>query len=138
MPSNNPSGSDNPTLVERITDYLGNGGLFNPELMEHDKVRDLLMDIRDALNGTGQQFPRATPPTPAGAEEKPQLNAMLREVASRYQAATGIGLPFSQRDDAIMLEALSTNFRLQEQKLRRLQSQDLTVRQFVKEIQNGN
>lgn len=33
-------------LLSRIQNYLGNGGLFNPELMEHSKVRDLLMDCR--------------------------------------------------------------------------------------------
>ncbi len=31
-------------LAERIKNYLSNGGLFNPELMEHDKVRELLQD----------------------------------------------------------------------------------------------
>lgn len=34
---------------ERITDYLSCGGLFNPELMEHEKVRDLLLDCREEL-----------------------------------------------------------------------------------------
>jgi hypothetical protein len=33
----------------RITEYLSLGGLFNPELMEHDKVRDLLIDARDVV-----------------------------------------------------------------------------------------
>lgn len=37
-------------LVGRITEYLSVGGLFNPELMEHDKVRDLLMDCRSWLD----------------------------------------------------------------------------------------
>lgn len=37
------------TLIERIDNYLQNGGLFNPEMMEHDKVRQLLLDCRDAL-----------------------------------------------------------------------------------------
>ena len=32
-----------------IMEYLGNGGLFNPEMMEHDKVRNLLMDILDII-----------------------------------------------------------------------------------------
>ena len=36
-------------LSDRITEYLSLGGLFNPELMEHDKVRDLLIDIRNYL-----------------------------------------------------------------------------------------
>lgn len=38
-----------PSLPERITDYLTAGGLFNPELAKHDPVRDLLMDCRAAL-----------------------------------------------------------------------------------------
>lgn len=36
----------------RITNYLSVGGLFNPELMEHTKVRDLLIDARDALTAS--------------------------------------------------------------------------------------
>ena len=37
-------------LQDRIAEYLCAGGLFNPEMMEHEKVRELLMDIRDYLN----------------------------------------------------------------------------------------
>ncbi len=36
-------------LTHMISHYLSSGGLFNPELMEHDKVRDLLIEIRDTL-----------------------------------------------------------------------------------------
>ena len=36
-------------LAERITGYLASGGLFNPEMAEHEKVRDLLIDCRDVL-----------------------------------------------------------------------------------------
>jgi hypothetical protein len=36
-------------LVERIDNYLVNGGNWNPEMMEHDKVRQLLLDCRCAL-----------------------------------------------------------------------------------------
>lgn len=36
-------------LSERITDYLSGGGLFNPELANHDAVRNLLIDCRGAL-----------------------------------------------------------------------------------------
>lgn len=32
-----------------IAEYLGNGGLFNPEMMDHDKVRDMLIDLRDQM-----------------------------------------------------------------------------------------
>ena len=40
---------NNLELIKRITNYLSLGGLFNPEMMEHEKVRDLLMDIQDHL-----------------------------------------------------------------------------------------
>lgn len=36
-------------LVARITQYLFSGGLFNPEMMNHQAVRDLLIDCRDEL-----------------------------------------------------------------------------------------
>lgn len=36
-------------LVSRITAYLSGGGLFNPELANHELVRDLLIECRDAL-----------------------------------------------------------------------------------------
>jgi hypothetical protein len=37
-------------LLSRIKNYLGNGGLFNPEMMEHDKVRDLILDCREHIS----------------------------------------------------------------------------------------
>lgn len=33
-------------VIARINEYLANGGLFNPELMDHIKVRDLIIDAR--------------------------------------------------------------------------------------------
>lgn len=36
-------------LAARITGYLSGGGLFNPELANHDAVRDLLIDCRDTV-----------------------------------------------------------------------------------------
>tara|TARA_R110000868_G_scaffold90057_4_gene250213 strand:+ start:236 stop:643 length:408 start_codon:yes stop_codon:yes gene_type:complete len=36
-------------LVSAITAYLSSGGFFNPELAQHDRVRDLLIQCRDAL-----------------------------------------------------------------------------------------
>lgn len=36
-------------LLNRIQNYLELGGLFNPEQMEHDKVRDLVLDCRELL-----------------------------------------------------------------------------------------
>ncbi|MCE5293950.1 MAG: hypothetical protein LLF94_04995 [Chlamydiales bacterium] len=36
-------------LLDRIQNYLECGGFFNPECMEHDKVRDLIMDCKTIL-----------------------------------------------------------------------------------------
>lgn len=36
-------------IALRITEYLSSGGLFNPELMDHEAVRDLLIDCRAEL-----------------------------------------------------------------------------------------
>jgi len=46
-------------LIARITNYMASGGLFNPESMQHDSVRDLLMDVRDHLMGPYVQASRA-------------------------------------------------------------------------------
>lgn len=35
--------------IDKINDYLQLGGLFNPELMEHHKVSDLLLECREQL-----------------------------------------------------------------------------------------
>ena len=37
-------------ILDRIKNYLVSGGLFNPEAMEHKKVRDLIMDARDLID----------------------------------------------------------------------------------------
>ena len=36
-------------LIQRITEYLSSGGLFNPELMNNDAVRDLIIDLSEFL-----------------------------------------------------------------------------------------
>jgi hypothetical protein len=42
-------------LVKRLNAYLTGGGLFNPELANHEAVRDLIIDCRDALERLSQQ-----------------------------------------------------------------------------------
>lgn len=36
-------------IMGKISEYLQNGGLFNPEHMDHQQVRDLLMEARQQL-----------------------------------------------------------------------------------------
>ena len=42
--------------ASRITDYLSSGGLFNPELANHDAVRELLIDCRTQLQEQALQY----------------------------------------------------------------------------------
>ena len=46
-------------IVERITEYLSAGGLFNPELMEHDKVRDMVIQCRDEIESLRSRLAEA-------------------------------------------------------------------------------
>ena len=36
-------------VQDRIKSYLLTGGMFNPEMALHDRVRDLLIDCRDYI-----------------------------------------------------------------------------------------
>ena len=42
-------------VLDTVRSYLGNGGLFNPELMEHEKVRDMVLALRDELERLRQR-----------------------------------------------------------------------------------
>ena len=56
------------------TEYLGNGGLFNPELMRHDAVRDLVIECSAILDAWL-------------ASEYPKLQedaALVEQILSRY------------------------------------------------------
>lgn len=37
--------------IHKINEYLRQGGLFNPELMDPEAVRNMLIDIRDTIQG---------------------------------------------------------------------------------------
>jgi hypothetical protein len=41
--------------IDKINNYLQVGGLFNPELMEHHKVRDLLLECRDIFESQNKR-----------------------------------------------------------------------------------
>src|SRR5208282_6245233 len=47
-------------LVARINNYFQMGGVFNPEQMDHIKVRDLLKDCREFLAAPSE--PQASEP----------------------------------------------------------------------------
>lgn len=72
----------NAALIQRINEYLAAGGLFNPESMEHDKVRSLLLDLRDALQK----------PVEASSDfaSSTQLYKELHAVVLRYTAESDL------------------------------------------------
>jgi hypothetical protein len=36
-------------VPERVSHYLSTGGLWNPEMADHDEVRNMLIDARDVI-----------------------------------------------------------------------------------------
>lgn len=67
----------------RVTEYLSNGGLFNPELMDHEAVRNMLIDARDVIEITARE--KATPPP-----DSPLMAAARKVVeARRYSGDDG-------------------------------------------------
>ena len=58
-------------VIARLTDYLASGGLFNPELAQHDLVSELIRDARDVLMTltAAQATPPASPEPPDRTRE---------------------------------------------------------------------
>ena len=52
-------------LEDKITEYLSAGGMFNPELMEHEKVRDLLIECREEIKQLRKALELASKPLPS-------------------------------------------------------------------------
>ena len=79
MPDNQSPPLDPKVLAARITEYLALGGLFNPELMDSDRVRDMLIDCRDylaALSSPEQGAEAVSVPQPTKMPS-PDLHARL-------------------------------------------------------------
>lgn len=43
------AGCDKMNILDKLTEYCLHGGLYNPELMEHQKVRNLLIEAREEI-----------------------------------------------------------------------------------------
>lgn len=67
------------TVRPRIQNYLEHGGLFNPEMMEHDKVRDLLTDCRTALIAKASET----------CEWMSELDTLLQDLFARLAGLVG-------------------------------------------------
>lgn len=87
-PAGEPSAPQEPSdLAARVREYLGNGGLFNPELMEHDKVRQLIMDLAARLAQADQALTEAR--TKLAEAEAKQDEACVYEICGCSGASDG-------------------------------------------------
>ena len=79
-------------VSQRITEYLSAGGLWNPELMNHEKVRDILIDVRAELDRlrtrlSAAEAERGLHATAAylAVAEKTKLEAQLAEAQGEVE-----------------------------------------------------
>lgn len=76
--------SDAQQLTARIQNYLECGGLFNPECMEHEKVRDLILALQPVVAERDAEKARAN-----GADiELTKLRHELRQAWTDYDTAS--------------------------------------------------
>lgn len=90
-------------LRDRIQNYFGNGGLFNPEMMEHNKVSALLMEILDAIDNAGLARPTHAPQLPAAGTQA--TTRTLREAIYTALGSTPFHVTKWERDaqtDAVL------------------------------------
>lgn len=73
--------------IEKIDNYLKMGGLFNPELMEHHKVSDLLLECRDKLENANGEIERLRAALEKIANVKPFYGAEADEMLNISLAA---------------------------------------------------
>ena len=74
-------------VADRITAYLSGGGLFNPELANHDAVRDLLIDARDELHMLRLHIADKNATITAMGATHEKLAARVRELQERAEKA---------------------------------------------------
>lgn len=58
----------NRNVPARITEYLASGGLWNPELADHDAVRGILIDARDVIEIAERELAQARAALAQGGE----------------------------------------------------------------------
>ena len=82
-------------LVERITGHLASGGLFNPEMAIHDRVRDLLIDCRHALEIRAERVKEAE--RQARPDELKQAHRLCENNLSRDAANMELFMTLEER-----------------------------------------
>lgn len=86
-------------ILESISQYLQLGGLFNPELMDHAKVRDMIIACRDRIEALEAELAKVTS-TEYLTEAIQKVGMVDAEWQTRAEAA--------EADKARLSEALRT------------------------------
>lgn len=93
-------------VVGRIDEYMTNGGLFNPEMMDHRAVSELLRDCRAALSAAPQPMAvKALVPSERlevifgkGEASPSEVHDMAVELILRRRALTAPPAPTAEED----------------------------------------
>ena len=103
-----------PSVASRITAYLCSGGLWNPELANHEVVRDLLIDCRDEIDALRAEVEALREPAPSWAQQGADILAAAVDDAIRRGALDArsliadcrldYGRPFSPQEVAQHLD----------------------------------
>lgn len=82
-------------VYDKITEYVFHGGLYNPELMQHEKVRNLLIESRAEIAKLHGDAEVSRLRLEAAHAENGRLNEAIRRLAD--QDATLSQLPKTPR-----------------------------------------
>jgi hypothetical protein len=74
---------DTPPAEDAAVSYLANGGLFNPELMDHEKVRDMVRAMRDQIAALRVEVESANQAAIRQEDAKVRLNAQVELLLSK-------------------------------------------------------
>lgn len=133
-----------PSCTERITQYLGAGGLFNPEIMDHDKVRKLLIDCRKELTDAAKCHTSRAQTSPDEVDIEINDTALENKTTPHtdWVRADFARRLLKERDIALDAAAKGTAAREHagafEEGVRELQEQNATLAQQLEEAKRGS
>ena len=87
-------------IVETIAEYLSMGGLFNPEMMEHDTVRNLIIECRAEITSLRAENERLSTSLSNTASARVLQGKVIAELSAENERLRDvlmrIGLPGKQ------------------------------------------
>lgn len=90
-------------ILDQIKSYLGNGGLFNPEMMDPDAVRNLIMNARDKIESLETERAKWERSCHHWADRELEATGrlnVLRAAVAEYLGAASVGVPVDRVERA--------------------------------------